>query len=94
MKAKLKSFLQRIEAIGGNTKPLVFTSIASETEVLDVEQKLGFQLPAEFRNTLLTVSSHCEFNWFLPDELELPDVLRQIFCGELHWSLELLLQFN
>ena len=94
MKANLESFLQRIEAIGGNAKPLVFTSIASETEVLHVEQTLGFQLPAEFRNTLLTISSHCEFSWFLPDELELPDVLRQIFSGELHWSLELLSQFN
>jgi hypothetical protein len=91
---KLESFLKAIEAIGGNTKPLVFTSVASEAEVLDIEQRLGFRLPAEFRDTLLTVSSHCEFRWFLPDEFELPPVLRQLFSGELHWSLELLWQFN
>jgi cell wall assembly regulator SMI1 len=94
VKAKLESFLKIIEAIGGSTKPLVFTSVASETEVLDIEQKLGFRLPAEFRDTLLTVSSHCEFSWFLPDDFELPQLLRQIFSGELHWSLELLWQFN
>jgi hypothetical protein len=51
-------------------------------------------LPAEFRDTLLTVSSHCEFSWFLPNDFELPQLLRQIFSGELHWSLELLWQFN
>ena len=94
MEEKLESFLKAIEAIGGNTKPLVFTSVASEAEVLDIEQRLGFRLPAEFRDTLLTVSSHCEFRWFLPDEFELPPVLRQLFSGELHWSLELLWQFN
>jgi hypothetical protein len=94
VKAKLESFLKIIEAIGGSTKPLVFASVASETEVLDIEQKLGFRLPAEFRDTLLTVSSHCEFSWFLPDDFELPQLLRQIFSGELHWSLELLWQFN
>jgi hypothetical protein len=94
VKAKLESFLKIIEAIGGSTNPLVFTSVASETEVLDIEQKLGFRLPAEFRDTLLTVSSHCEFSWFLPDDFELPQLLRQIFSGELHWSLELLWQFN
>jgi cell wall assembly regulator SMI1 len=94
VKAKLESFLKIIEAIGGSTKPLVFTSVASETEVLDIEQKLGFRLPAEFRDTLLTVSSHCEFSWFLPNDFELPQLLRQIFSGELHWSLELLWQFN
>jgi hypothetical protein len=94
VKEKLESFLKIIEAIGGNTKPLVFTSVASEAEVLDIEQKLGFRLPAEFRDILLTVSSHCEFRWFLPDEFELPPVLRQLFSGELHWSIELLWQFN
>jgi hypothetical protein len=94
VKEKLESFLKVIETLGGNTKPLVFTSVASEAEVLDIEQKLGFRLPAEFRDTLLTVSSHCEFRWFLPDEFELPPVLRQLFSGELHWSIELLWQFN
>jgi hypothetical protein len=94
VKAKLESFLRRIEAIGGDTKPLIFASAAFEVEVLDIEQKLGFRLPADFRDTLLTISSHCEFRWFLPDEFELPHPLRQVFSGELHWSLELLWQFN
>lgn len=55
---------------------------------------MTFQIPDDFKNVLLTVSSHCEFKWFLPDDFPLPEQLRQIFSGELHWGIDFILQFN
>ncbi|MBO9701772.1 MAG: hypothetical protein J7604_16315 [Sporocytophaga sp.] len=73
---------------------LICEKPATVSDVKDNEKSLTYQLPADSRNTLLTVSSHCEFKWFLPDDLPLPEQLRQIFCGELHWGLNFILQFN
>ena len=55
---------------------------------------MTYNLPDDFKTSLLTLSSHCEFKWFLPDNFELPHELRQIFCGELHWGMDFIIQFN
>ena len=38
---------------------------------------------------LRDISAHFEFSWFLKDSVELPQTLRELFCGELHWGLDL-----
>jgi len=94
MKDLLEEILIRMEQLGGNSGQLIFKEPASESEIIAIENKLGYSLPGEFRNTLLAVSSHCEFQWFLPNDFLLPVELKGIFCGELHWGLDLILQFN
>jgi hypothetical protein len=80
--------------LGGNCRDLIFEKPATNSDITDIEKSLTFQIPDDFKNVLLTVSSHCEFKWFLPDDFPLPEQLRQIFSGELHWGLNFILQFN
>jgi len=94
MKEQLEKYLTTINKLGGDCRQLIFEKPATEYDILDVEKKLTYQLPTDFRNILLTVSSHCEFRWFLPDEFLLPEPLTQIFCGDLHWGLDFILQLN
>jgi len=94
MKELLEKYLNRIIQLGGDSRQLIFTNPATESDIVEIENKLTYKLPNEFRNVLLTVSSHCEFKWFLPDDFSLPDALRQIFCGELHWGIDFILKFN
>jgi cell wall assembly regulator SMI1 len=94
MKERLSGFLRHINKIGGKTKPLIFEPPASFDDVHEIEQTLKYTLPEEFKKTLLSISSHCEFRWFLPNSFELPSELRQIFCGELHWGMDFIVQFN
>jgi hypothetical protein len=94
MKEKLQTFLMLMANLGGNTRKLVFKDPASEQEVAHVEKLLGYNLPADFKEVLLTMSAHCEFWWSLPDKFILPHELRQIFSGELHWGTDFILQFN
>ena len=94
MKEMLEKYLTIINNLGGDSRQLIFEKPATELELFDIENKLSYKLPTDFRNVLLTLSSHCEFKWFLPDNFELPNELRQIFCGEIHWGLQYILQFN
>ncbi|WP_022824918.1 SMI1/KNR4 family protein [Hymenobacter norwichensis] len=91
---QLESFLLLIDNLGGNAKPLLFAPPASDSEIQELELKLGYRMPEDFRNILLTISSHCEFKWFLPDDFELLPPIHQIFSGELHWGIEFILSFN
>ncbi len=55
---------------------------------------MGFLLPPSFRRVLLGISSHVEFCWFAPDKLEFPEPFASNFSGNLHWSLQQILQFE
>jgi cell wall assembly regulator SMI1 len=94
MKERLTKILQQIQKLGGDARSLIFEVPATFDDVHEIEQELNYKIPDDFKNVLLTLSSHCEFKWFLPDNFELPKELRQIFSGELHWGLDLILDFN
>ena len=78
MKELLEQYLIRIDKLGGDSRQLVFEKPATNLDITDIENKLTYQMPSDFTNILLTLSSHCEFKWFLPDDFTLPDQLRQI----------------
>ncbi|MCD8043252.1 MAG: SMI1/KNR4 family protein [Tannerellaceae bacterium] len=94
LKNALEKFLVHIEELGGDSDELIFEEPATEDEILKIETQLSYKIPEDFRNCLLTISKDCEFKWFLPDDLKLPDELRGIFCGEIHWGLEFIIPFN
>jgi cell wall assembly regulator SMI1 len=94
MKRKLETILEKISLIGGDSRNLVFESTATESEIVEIEKKINSELPTDFRTILLKVSSHCEFKWFLPSNFLLPNELRQIFCGELHWGIQFIETFQ
>ncbi|HEX6169515.1 MAG TPA: SMI1/KNR4 family protein [Chitinophagaceae bacterium] len=94
MKEKLLIFLELIKKLGGDVRPLIFESPANFDDVHEIEHRLKFKIPDEFKSVLLTLTSHFEFKWFLPDDFKLPAELKGIFCGELHWGTDFILQFN
>jgi cell wall assembly regulator SMI1 len=94
MKEQLSLFLEKINKLGGDSRPLIFDAPANFDDVYEIEQTLKYNLPDDFKKTLLTLSSHCEFRWFLPDNFHLPHELRQIFSGELHWGIDFIIQCN
>jgi cell wall assembly regulator SMI1 len=85
----LQSFLDNVKLTGADVRDIRVDPPASEDEIQQIERELGITIPSELRNTMLQVSSHLEFKWFLNDDFELPQELRAIFCGEIHWGLDL-----
>ena len=94
IKETLEKILNHIDSLNGDARELVFEEPATEKEILEIEQKLNYKIPDDFRNCLLTISKHCEFRWFLPDDLQLPNQLSEIFCGDIHWGTKFIIQFN
>ena len=103
-KAKLEQLLKQMEKIGCECEPLIFEPPATENEIVAVEKQLGFNLPSEFRNVLLTISKNCRFYWEFPvaismlyqpiNEQHTEPVTRHMHGGELHWGLDLLLRYQ
>ncbi len=62
--------------------------------MVELEVKLGFELPHSLKEVLLSFSKKVEFRWFMPSNYELEGDLSQVFSGELHWSLDWIFQFN
>jgi cell wall assembly regulator SMI1 len=94
MQEQLIRILRQIEKLGGDARSLIFEKPAEFDDVYEIEKKLGYSIPDDFKNTLLTLSSHCELKWFLPDSFQLPYELREIFCGDLHWKMDSVLDSN
>ncbi len=86
----LKTVLSKIEALGGDARTIRIDSPASEDQILSVEKEIGLSIPKELRNLIQNYSSHFEFSWFLDYSFALPEELSGIFCGDLHWGLDLL----
>lgn len=61
---------------------------ATEEEVKRVEEKIGMSLPKQLRNFFLYFSKECMFDAYLPDEFELPEGLREIFCASFRIALD------
>ncbi len=94
MKEILEKYLELVTKLGGDSRKLIFEKPSTQLEIANIETQLKYELPEDFRNVLLTVSSHLEFKWFLPDDFNLPESLKQIFCGDLHWGLDFIISFN
>ena len=98
-KKRLNLFLEKIEDLGGEVEPLTIEKPATEEEVKAVEAKLGYTLPAHFREVLLENTAHLEFWWDIDDiideeDISLPDKLAEIFRGKLLFGLDLLLDYE
>ena len=89
-KAELEDLAASLRSLNFEVKPLVFDRPATESEVAAIEEQLGKPLPSSFRRVVLQVSRHVEFRWFAPRERAFPKPFHDSFCGDVHWSLNLL----
>lgn len=81
--------LKCVKKLGGEVSDGVHIDVpATEEEIQNVEKKIGIRLPKSFRKILLEFSKSVNFYWNLPDKLDLPNELNEIFAGELNWNLE------
>ena len=60
---------------------------ASEVEIEEVEAALGRGLPPTLRNIFASHAARVHFQWQLPEDLELPDGLTDLFGGGFTLSL-------
>ena len=92
MQDELHSELERIGRLllrrGYEVWPLHFEPPAAETEVEELEKRLGLTLPTSFRDALLALSGNVDFTWFAPEALTFAPPFDGIFSGHLTWSLE------
>ena len=94
IRENLTTFHKTIEKIGGDVEPIRIKNPATESEVQVLEKELGYTLPSELREVFLNFTSGIEFYWDINkkrDENFLPDEFSGIFCGELKFDLNLIL---
>ena len=94
---ELKKFQKGIENIGGKFfGKYKIEPPAKEEEILEAEKKLGYRIPEDFRDILLNYSSYFEYFWSYEEKnnIELPSNLKHIFSGDLHWRINLLVNFE
>ncbi|MBU1308997.1 MAG: SMI1/KNR4 family protein [Gammaproteobacteria bacterium] len=89
-----KTFAEAVKAIGGDLRAFTVEEPATEKDILGLEERLGFSLPASLREVLVNFSRKVEFRWFFPDKYELEGELSAIFSGDRHWSLDWIYDFN
>ena len=94
---ELEKFQKGIENIGGEFyREFKIGTPAKEEEILEIEKKLGYRIPEDFRDILLNYSSYFEYFWSYEEKnnIELPSNLKHIFSGDLHWRINLLVNFE
>ena len=94
LKETLELWNFKFQQIDWDVRELIFEPSATETEVAELEDSIQLELPKSFKDALLNISRHVEFRWFTPQNVEFPPPFNQNFCGDLHWSLNLIEQFE
>ncbi|MCY9660080.1 SMI1/KNR4 family protein [Paenibacillus chondroitinus] len=85
---KWSSILEKIKNNGGKIIELTKSKPASDLEIKDKESTLGINIPSEFKKVLLENSKQLYLRWSFPEEAILPQEFREIFSGEIGWSLD------
>lgn len=80
--------LNKVREQGGDIQELELEPPALPEKLHDKEQELGVLIPASLRELLAEHTRKLYFRWSLPDEAILPEEFKEIFSGELGWSLE------
>lgn len=94
LRERIERIAERIEEIGGMVREITIKDPAKQKQIDLVEQKLGVRLPLSFKYTLLHFSAEFSFRWFFPDDYQLPEKYKGIFCGTPNWSLNNLIRFE
>ncbi len=92
--SKWKEILSKVAACGGEARELIIEPPATQAEISQIEQNLGFRLPSSFREVLLNFSKHLEFKWYFPEQANLPQEFKGIFSGEISWDINWLTDLN
>lgn len=79
--------LDACQRLGGETLEFIVAPPAREAAVAQLEAEIGRALPTSFRKVLTEFSEHLQVVWFLPDNKQLPQELREIFSGDCCWGL-------
>lgn len=73
-----------------NIYPLMIQPPATESEIEELEGKLGYLLPATFRHTLLHFSKGVDLFWNMYEEVEeiIPEEFEGISTGVIRWGID------
>lgn len=63
-------------------------AIATQEEVIRLEEALGMPIPQSLRDTFLRLSKHICFSAFLPSDFVLPEALTEIFSAYFTLSMD------
>ncbi len=86
--------IEAIKLIGGESNGIHIGKPASEQEIIDIEEKLGYKLPESFRDVLLNFARSVDCGWELNDCIDLPKEFRGIFAGECIWDVNNLIDID
>ena len=94
----MKNFKREIENIGGHSRETIIEAPAKEEEILEVEKKLGYTLPKDFRDILLNYSSHFEYFWSTyrdeeEEQIEFPEKILCYLCRRFTLGIKILIRF-
>ncbi|WP_042473157.1 SMI1/KNR4 family protein [Bacillus ndiopicus] len=81
------SLINQLKQQGAYVHPVEIRNAATEQELLEVEEQLDIQIPAEFRQILKDCSQQVSIYWSLPEEVILPNQLTDVPSGDFGWSL-------
>ncbi|WP_155593915.1 SMI1/KNR4 family protein [Lysinibacillus cavernae] len=79
--------LKQLKCQGACIPPIEIRPVATEQELWMVEERLGVQIPKEFRHALQNCSQQVSIFWSLPDVAILPTKLVDTPSGDFGWSL-------
>lgn len=89
---EMQTGLTAVRKKGANILGLSYSLPATEQELLEVEEKLGYNIPLDFRSVLRTVSADCSFHWFIEEPSNGFDTIPE--SGQISWDLHELVELN
>lgn len=83
----IAAFERIIRTLGGRWEQTVIDDPASDTELAEIEERLGMPIPKTLRDFAGSVSRKIYFDWSLPEHFVLPDNLDEIFGGGIDFDI-------
>ncbi|WP_214796884.1 SMI1/KNR4 family protein [Exiguobacterium sp. s5] len=90
LEKRIHTIAFNIQQIGGDVQEVVIEPPTSHKQILQMEERLGVNLPESFKIVLQKFAGQFSFYWSLPEDLVTPHEFTESVSGNLHWSLEIL----
>ena len=87
IEVSLHTYRNALIACGATVRECSIEIPSTLHDIVEIEQELGKSLPLGLRQFAIQVSRRIVFDWSLPDGFSLPQNLRSIFAGGLHYDI-------
>ncbi|MFQ6177646.1 SMI1/KNR4 family protein [Bacillus paranthracis] len=75
----MNRIIANVKEMGGEAEEIIVEAPLKEKEIIEIEETLGIQIPLSYRKVLVECFSYFEWEWDMPEDIEVDEMFEEIY---------------